>query len=85
MSNRILDVSSLDRLTTLASIARENGLAIAIDLLGTSAKQKVNTETWIVQIFDEEERLIVSGRGKTAIEAVRQAHDNWFNKNLLKV
>lgn len=85
MSNRILDISAIDRLTTLTSIARENGLSISLDLLGTSAKQKLNEETWIVQIFDEEERLLVSGRGQTAVEAVRQVYDNWFNKNLFKV
>lgn len=85
MSNRILDISAIDKLTTLTSIARENGLSISLDLLGTSAKQKVNQETWIVQIFDEEERLVVSARGSTAIEAIRQIYDNWFQKNLFKV
>lgn len=85
MSNRILDVTAIDRLSTLASIARENGLSISIDLIGNSPKAKINSETWIIQVFDEEERIVVTGRGRSAMEAVKVVHENWFNKHAPKV
>lgn len=75
MSNRIFDASSVDKLSTLISIAKDNNLAVSIDYLGSS-----RDEVWIVQIFDLQERLVVSANGKSAIEAIRKVHDNWFNK-----
>jgi len=85
MSNRILDVTAIDRLSTLAAIARDNGLSISIDFLNTENKNGVGTDLWIVQVFDHDERLIVSGRGKSAIEAIKHVHENWFAKHSPKV
>lgn len=50
-----------------------------MDFLGTS-----KDGMWIIQIFDLQERLVVSGNGKTAIEAIRKVHDNWFSKTAPK-
>ena len=75
MSNRIFDAASVDKLSTLISIAKDNSLAVSIDYLGGSRE-----DMWIVQIFDIQERLVVSANGKTAMEAVRKVHENWFNK-----
>ena len=79
MSTRIIDGSSADKLSTLVSIARDNNLAVSIDYLGSS-----RDDLWIVQIFDIQERLVVSSNGKTLIEAIRKIHENWFTKTAPK-
>lgn len=79
MSNRIFDAASVDKLSALISIAKDNSLAVSIDFLGNS-----KDGMWIIQIFDLQERLVVSGNGKTAIEAIRKVHDNWFSKTAPK-
>lgn len=75
MSNRILDVSSLDKLAVLAKVATDNCLAISIDYLGASS-------VWIAQIFDDKERVVVTASGKTAVSAVQALHANWFSKGV---
>lgn len=75
MSNRIFDASSVDKLSTLVAIAKDNGLAVTLDFIGSGKE-----DLWIVQIFDLKERLIVSANAKTANDAVRRLHDNWFSK-----
>lgn len=79
MSNRILDAQSVDKLSMLVGIAKDNSLAVSIDYLGSS-----RDDLWIVQIFDLQERLVVSANGKSAIEAIRKIHDNWFTKTAPK-
>jgi hypothetical protein len=79
VSTRIIDGSSADKLSTLVSIARDNNLAVSIDYLGSS-----RDDLWIVQIFDIQERLVVSSNGKTLIEAIRKIHENWFTKTAPK-
>lgn len=79
MSNRILDTASIDKLSTLISIAKDNSLAVSVDYLGGSRH-----EMWIIQMFDLQERTIVSANGKTAIEAVRRIHENWLAKTAPK-
>ena len=79
MSNRIFDTASIDKLSTLISIAKDNSLAVSIDYLGGS-----RDEMWIIQMFDLQERTIVSANGKTAIEAVRRIHENWLAKTAPK-
>ena len=79
MSNRIFDTTSIDKLSTLISIAKDNSLAVSIDYLGGS-----RDEMWIIQMFDLQERTIVSANGKTAIEAVRRIHENWLAKTAPK-
>lgn len=85
VSIRILDTANVDRLSQLTAIARENGLAISIDLIGTSAKHSISKETWIVQIYDDSERLIISGRGRCLNDAVRAAHESYFSKTAPKL
>lgn len=79
MSNRIFDASSVDKLSTLINIAKDNSLAVSIDYLGSS-----RNDLWIIQIFDIQERLVVSANGKTAMEAVRRIHESWFAKTAPK-
>lgn len=79
MSNRIFDAQSVDKLSMLVSIAKDNGLAVSMDYLGSS-----RDDLWIVQIFDIQERLVVSANGKTAMEAIRKIHENWFTKTAPK-
>jgi hypothetical protein len=75
VSNRIIDASSVDKLSALIGIAKDNSLAVSIDFLGC-AKDSI----WIVQIFDLQERLVVSASGKSLIEAIQRIHGNWFAK-----
>lgn len=79
MSNRIFDASSVEKLSTLINIAKENSLAVSMDYLGSS-----KDGLWIIQIFDLQERLVVSANAKTAVEAIRKIHDNWFSKTAPK-
>lgn len=80
MSIRVVDIPSVDKLSQLVAIARENGLAVSIDFLGTSAKHAIPTETWIVQVFDDKERLVISGRGRCLNSAIKLAYSNYFAK-----
>jgi hypothetical protein len=79
VSNRIIDAPSVDKLSTLVSIAKDNGLAVSIDYLGGA-----RNDLWIIQIFDMQERLVVSANGKSLIEATRRIHENWFVKTAPK-
>jgi hypothetical protein len=79
VSNRIFDASSVEKLSTLINIAKENSLAVSMDYLGSS-----KDGLWIIQIFDLQERLVVSANAKTAVEAIRKIHDNWFSKTAPK-
>jgi hypothetical protein len=79
VSNRIFDASSVEKLSTLINIAKENSLAVSMDYLGSS-----KDGLWIIQIFDLQERLVVSATAKTAVEAIRKIHDNWFSKTAPK-
>ncbi|MFN4894192.1 MAG: hypothetical protein ACK5HO_00225 [Pseudomonadota bacterium] len=84
MLTRIFDAPSVDKLSTLVSIAKDNGLAVSIDFIAGSRKSKIDTEIWIVQIYDKDERLVVSANGKTANDAIRRLHENWFSKTAPK-
>lgn len=79
MSNRIIDAPSVEKLSTLIGIAKDNSLAVSIDYLGGA-----KNDLWIVQIFDIQERLVVSANGETLMEAIRRIHENWFNKTAPK-
>lgn len=79
MSNRIIDAPSVEKLSTLISIAKDNSLAVSIDYLGGA-----KNDLWIIQMFDLQERLVVSANGKNLMEAVRRIHENWFNKTAPK-
>lgn len=79
MSNRIVDTPSVEKLSTLVAIAKENSLAVSIDYLGST-----RDDIWIVQIFDIQERLVVSANGKSLPEVIRRVHENWFTKTAPK-
>lgn len=79
MSNRIIDTPTVDRLSALVAIAKENGLALSIDFMGA-----LNKNLWIIQLFDAKERLVISANGTTAIEAINRIHANWFTKTAPK-
>ncbi len=79
MSNRIVDTPSVEKLSTLVAIAKENSLAVSIDYLGST-----RDDIWIVQIFDIQERLVVSANGKSLPEVIRRVHENWFIKTAPK-
>lgn len=85
MSNRIFDSSSVERLSTLVRIARDNGLAISIDFIGTSPGHQIFGETWLVQIYDEKERLVVSAHAKNPNDVIKKVHENWFAKTAPKI
>lgn len=80
MSIRVVDIPAVDKLSQLTAIARENGLAISIDFLGTSAKHSIATETWIVQLYDDREHLIITGRGRCLSSAIKTAYEAYFAK-----
>lgn len=79
MSNRIFDIPTIEKLTTLLSIAKDNSLAVSIDYLGPNYK-----DLWIVQLFDMQERLVISANGNSASEAIRRIHENWLIKTAPK-
>jgi hypothetical protein len=79
VSNRIFDGPSVDKLSALVSIAKDNDLTVSIDYVGG-----IKEGLWIVQIYDFQERLVVTANGKTAIEAIGRLHSNWFAKTAPK-
>lgn len=73
MSTRIIDIQSLEQLSALVEIAKDSGLAISIDYMP-------QLEAWIIQLFDAQERLIVSANAKNPNDAIRKVYSNWFSK-----
>lgn len=73
MSTRIIDIQSLEQLSALVEIAKDSGLAISIDYMP-------QLEAWIIQLFDAQERLIVSANAKNPNDAIRKVYNNWFSK-----
>lgn len=76
MSNRILDIPTLDRLSTVISIAKEYSLAVSLDFLGNM---------WIMQMFDSQERLVISANAATAGEVVNKVHEDWLKRTAPKL
>ena len=76
VSNRIIDIPALDKLSTIISIAREYSLAVSIDFMG---------EFWIMQMFDMQERLVISANAETATEVINKVHENWLKKTSPKL
>jgi hypothetical protein len=72
-TNRIIDSSSAEKLSTLVDILRDHDLAISMDYLG-------QRNLWIVQIFDAQERLVVSTNSENLNDAIRRTYENWFTK-----
>jgi hypothetical protein len=77
-NKRLFDVATTERLALLTAVAIEHGLSLSIDLLGPYAASKTQGKWWIVQLFDQEEKLVVSGRGSSPHDAVYAAHQAWF-------
>lgn len=76
MSNRILDISSLDKFSTIINIAKEYSLAVSLDFMG---------DFWIMQMFDTQERLVISANAQTATEVVDKVHENWLKRTSPKL
>lgn len=76
-TSRILDFSSLEKLSTLVSIIRDSHLALSMDYLG-------HRNLWIVQIFDAQERLVVSTNGEDINDVIKRLHNDWFSKTAPK-
>lgn len=76
MSNRILDISSLDKFSTIINIAKEYSLAVSLDFMG---------DFWIMQMFDTQERLVISANAQTATEVVNKVHENWLKRTAPKL
>jgi hypothetical protein len=77
-TKRLFDVATAERLALLTAEAIENGLSLSIDLLGPYAASKTQGNWWIVQLFDQDEKLIVSGRGASPHDAVLNAYQAWI-------
>lgn len=76
MSNRILDIPALDKLSTIISIAKEYSLAVSIDFMG---------DFWIMQMFDQQERLVISANAETATQVVNKVYENWLKRTAPKL
>jgi hypothetical protein len=76
VSNRILDIAALDKLSTVISIAKEYSLAVSLDFLGN---------LWIMQMFDQQERLVISANADTATEVVNKVHEDWLKRTSPKL
>lgn len=76
MSNRIIDIPALDKLSTIISIAKEYSLVVSIDFLG---------DLWIMQMFDTQERLVISANAQTATEVINKVHENWLKRTSPKL
>ena len=76
MSNRILDIPTLDRFSTVISVAKEYSLAVSLDFLGNM---------WIMQMFDSQERLVISANAPTAAEVVNKVHEDWLKRTAPKL
>jgi len=72
-TNRIIDFSSAEKLSALINIIRDSHLALSMDYLG-------ERNLWIVQIFDAQERLVVSTNAENLNDAIRRTYENWFAK-----
>jgi hypothetical protein len=76
VSNRIIDIPALDKLSTIISIAKEYSLAVSIDFMG---------EFWIMQMFDQQERLVISANAETATQVINKVHENWLKRTSPKL
>jgi hypothetical protein len=76
MSNRIVDISAIDKLSRLITLAKEENLALSMDFLGCASEP-----VWIVQVFDLQERLVVSVRDLLLGDAIDRVYDNLFAKD----
>lgn len=77
---RAFDVSTAEKLSVILAAATENGLAFSFDFLGPYAR--VPGRWYIAQLFDLEDRCVVSGRGKDPNEAVAELLERWLAKGL---
>jgi len=76
VSNRILDIPALDKLSAIISIAKEYSLAVSLDFMG---------DFWIMQMFDHQERLVISANAETATQVVNKVHENWLKRTAPKL
>lgn len=76
MSNRIIDIPALDKLSAIINIAKEYSLAVSLDFLGNM---------WIMQMFDSQERLVISANAETATDVVSKVYENWLKRTAPKL
>lgn len=77
-TTRLIDFSSSEKLFALVQIIRDSNIAFSIDFLG-------HRKIWILQIFDAQERLVVSANGEDLNETIRKVYENWFAKTGPKI
>lgn len=75
MSNNIFYNSSINKLANIVEIAKENSLAVSIDYCA---------DLWILQIFDLQERLIITANDKNPNFAINKLFDGWMARTSLK-
>lgn len=76
MSNRIIDIPTLDRFSTIIGVAKEYNLAVSLDFIG---------DFWIMQMFDQQERLVISANAETATQVVNKVYENWLKRTAPKL
>lgn len=76
MSNRIFDTPSINKLANIIEIAKEHSLAVSIDFC---------QDLWIMQMFDLQERMVISASGKTSSEVITKLFNNWLSKTGPKI
>jgi hypothetical protein len=74
---RLIDAATAEKLSSLYTHALTNGLTLSLDFNGYRSPETL----WIIQMWDEQERIVVSGRGKDARDAIMSLHDKWIKKN----
>lgn len=76
VSNRIIDIPTLDRFSTIIGVAKEYNLAVSLDFIG---------DFWIMQMFDQQERLVISANAETATQVVNKVYENWLKRTAPKL
>lgn len=73
MRQRLFDAATAEKLSVLHSHAHEENLCVCINYCNA----RDPSVAWIIQLFDDEDRVLVTGRGGTLDVAVAEVHDRW--------
>lgn len=68
---KLINTSSSEKLFALTGIARDSGLAISMDYISSR-------DLWILQMFDSQERLVVSANGVSLGDVIDRLHENFL-------
>jgi hypothetical protein len=74
---RLLDVPTAEKFSHLHNHALDRGMAIDVNFDALREPKYA----WLVQLFDPQERIVVTGRGKDLPTAMSEAHDRWHSLN----